>query len=284
MITQQHSLLPAAEAGHTLFQDDFQDGLRHTGDDAPWELRPAGGFPHGDGIVHRTPDGFAVVPTDLHPATGEPAFARPTGPEPPSALLRWTAALRATASSGAPGFDAEPGRLLTAEAELAVRAFGTGGSPADGTAADPARDVARAAGVLLAFDRETGMVFDFALTGSAVYAIYERLPVAGRTHRAFSCAVPLAGVRPGRFHHCALTLDRTASTVTWTLDGSEVLSVASIGYQDFHDSFLMWDVPGAEEAVTPRQLDFGFSLFAAEPAGQGIRLESRGLRVTTQPV
>ncbi|MFG2792119.1 DUF6081 family protein [Streptomyces sp. NPDC048419] len=284
MITQQHTLAPAGYGRHTLFEDDFRAGLRHTGDDAPWELRSAGGFPHGDGIVHRTPDGFAVIPTDLHPGTGRPAFARPTAPEPPGALLRWTAALRDTASSGALGFDAEAGRLLTAEAELAVRAFGTGGSPADGAAADPARDVALAAGVLLGFDRETGMVFDFALTGSAVYAIYERLPVAGRTHRAFSCAVPLAGVRPGGFHRCALTLDRSASTVTWTLDGTEALSVASIGHQDFHDSLLMWDVPGEEELVTPRQLCFGFSLFAARPVGQGVRLEARGLRVTTEAV
>jgi hypothetical protein len=284
LITQQHTPAPATTAERTLFQDDFRDGLRFEGGDPPWELRGAGSFPRGDGIVHRTADGFAVVPTDVHPLTGEPAFARPSGPEPPSALLRWTAALRATAGSGVPGFDAEHGRRLTAQAELAVRAYGTRGAPADGAAADPARDVALAAGVLLAFDRESGMVFDFALTGSAVYAIYERLPVAGRGHRAFSCAVPVAAVRPGRFHRCALTLDRSAATVSWTLDGTEVLTVANIGQQDFHDSCLMWDVPGREELVTPRQLAFGFSLFAAAPAGQGIRLDARHLRVTTEPV
>ncbi|MDV9178501.1 DUF6081 family protein, partial [Streptomyces sp. W16] len=102
MITQQHTPAPATTLERTLFQDDFREGLRFEGVDPPWELRSAGSFPRGDGIVHRTADGFAVVPTDVHPVTGEPAFARPSGPEPPSALLRWTAALRATAGSGVP--------------------------------------------------------------------------------------------------------------------------------------------------------------------------------------
>ena len=283
MTTQRTLALPTAP-GRTLFEDDFRDGLRSLGVDAPWELRgTTEALPHGDGVIGRTADGIAVVPTAVHPLTGEPAFARPTGPEPPSAFLRWTAAVRATSDAGLAGFDAHRGEVLTGTAELAVSAYGTGGAPADGAAADPARDVQLGAGALLAFDRETGMVFDFAITGSAVYAVYERLPVAGAGHRAFSCAVPLADVRPGRFHRCALSLDRAAGTVRWTLDGQEVLTVAGIGRQVFHDSCLLWDIPGDERTVTPRQLGFGLSTFAAAPGGQGIRLAARRFGVTTAP-
>ncbi|MFE0464620.1 DUF6081 family protein [Kitasatospora sp. NPDC058965] len=248
-----------------LFRDGFAAGPDR------WEPRPDA----ADGRATTGPDGLDVVPAGVDPATGRPAFARPTGPEPPSAFLRWAAVARATASSGLPGFDARDGELLSCSAELAVEVDGTPGVPGQ-----PAADVKAGAGALLAFDRASGMVFDFALTRSTVYAIYERLPGGG--HHAFSCAVPLGPARPGDFHHCELGLDPAAGTVRWTLDGTPRLTVDRIGEQVFDEpERLLWTVPGRVRPATVRQLAFGLALLADRPTGQGVRLRARSVTVTT---
>ncbi|MFF5138962.1 DUF6081 family protein [Streptomyces sp. NPDC013157] len=261
------------------FVDDFAHGLDHTGPGASWRLRDTHIGAGGDGVVGRGEDGVVIVPRSVHPGTGEPAFTPSEGPEPPDAFLRWTAYLETTASTGFAGFDVSPERTLTVEAELAVRAYGTWGAPASGAAADPAGDVGRGAGALMTFDRETGMVFDFCLTGSAVYALYERLPRAGRDERAFSVAVPLCDVRPGRPHHCALTHDPAAGTVRWVVDGRHTLTVGDLGHQQFDGAFVLWELPGEERAAAPRQLAVGLTTMAASVHGQGIRLGVRRVAV-----
>lgn len=262
-----------------LFHDDFAHGLDHGRPDATWRPRDTHIGAGGDGVPVRTADGLVVVPKGVHPRTGEPAFTLPEGPEPADAFLRWTAYLQATASSGAPGFDTPPDRTLTVEAELAVRAYGTCGAPASGAAADPAEDVRRGAGALMTFDRETGMVFDLCLTGSAVYALYERLPRPGTGDHAFSVAVPLADVRPGRPHHCALTYDPAAGVVHWAVDGIRALTVGDLGRQQYDGVHVLWEVPGEERRATPRQLAVGLTTMAARPHGQGVRLTVRRVAV-----
>ena len=253
-----------------LFREDFAAGL-HAG---RWELRPTYAFAVGDGLVARTAQGIAVTPSAVDPATGEPSFARPDGPEPPSAFLRWAAVARVTTAAGWPGFAAHASEPLAGSVDLAVNSYGTAAT------ADPVADVRQGAGALFAFDRETGLVFDFAVTANGVYAIYERLPMPGKQHRAFSCVVRLANVFPGASHRCAIELDSAQGTVRWLFDGQPMLTVTRLGRQGFPDSCLLWAVPGEEEIAIPRQLAFGLCLLADAPHGQGVRLAASGFTVT----
>ncbi|MFE6872371.1 DUF6081 family protein [Kitasatospora sp. NPDC057692] len=228
-----------------LFHDDFRAGFDTA---ARWQ---AG----GDGIAAASADGLAVRSTGTDPATGEPVFTATRAPDAPGGgrgdHLKWTALVRHTARSGLPGFDLPPGGALTVDAVLAARFPGTGRHPFGAAVADPAGDPRLAAAGLVVLDPVSRTVFDFLLTDTRVYALYECLPPPGTDpaaptaptaatapaapaaprRAAFSHAVPVAARTPGAWHRCAVRVDRSGTRVTWLLDGAEVLAVDRIGHR-----------------------------------------------------
>ncbi|MGW0701996.1 DUF6081 family protein [Streptomyces sp. NPDC002867] len=265
------ALVPAgpvgAETGTRTTWDDFSGGFDHTGDDAKWSVTPLGSFPHGDGRTSTSRAGLRVVPTGTDPVTGAPAFAYTTGKESAGgdgALdhIKWFALASHRASSGVLGFDATPGTVLTFHSSLSARTFGTERHPFGDAVADPRADLRLAAGAMTTIDQESNMVFDFFVTNSRIYALYERLPTPGADHAAFSYALPVARrSSPDQADDLAISYDRAAGTVVWTVNGREVHKVDRIGFRPTDRTHLVIDLGGREELVTPRQLAPGFGMF-----------------------
>jgi hypothetical protein len=267
-----------------LFLEDFSKGLR-TGDEAPaWRLRPVDALPGGDGSVRTDPDGLVVVPTAVHPVTGEPAFAAPeTGPGGVPLHMRWAAFTTHATPGGGPGFDASASGPLTVSAELAVCAFGLGEHSYDDVT-DADTDPRLGAGGLISADRETGIIFDFFVTHRRVYAVYERLAMRpDADFAAFSYAVPVADREPAQFHRLEVTYDAKVGAAYWAVDGTGVLSVDRIGFRCLDAKYLRQDNGGREEPVLPQRFSYGLGLFTDRHFGQGIQLSVRQLSVLTSP-
>ncbi|ACU75333.1 conserved hypothetical protein [Catenulispora acidiphila DSM 44928] len=262
--------LEAARTASPVFHDDFHKGFAAAGPGALWQVRPAAGLPAGDGAVLVSPLGLHVAPPHTDPATGEPRFAD-AGDQP--VHVRWAALAARTSKADFPGFDAVPGTWLVLETQMSVTPFGL---ERIGAAAD---DPAVAAAALITTDRETGMVFDFMVTGGRVFAVYERLGAPDAPHAAFTYTVPVAVTQPGRSHTCVVAYDASAGTVRWILNGSNVLTVDRIGERMPDDSALTRDNGRPAAVCTPRQLAVGLGMFAEKSLGQGVRLVVRRVTV-----
>ncbi|MFD5920024.1 DUF6081 family protein [Kitasatospora sp. NPDC058201] len=283
---------------HDEFRDGFPDGFRgglHDGlhDGLRAGLR-AGSGPgpgwqaRGDGVATVSADGLLVRSAGTDPVTGAPAFTATCDPAAPGGgrgdHLKWTALVRHTAGSGLPGFDVPDGGALTVGAVLTARFPGTGRHPFGAAVADPASDLRLAAAGLVAFDPASRAAFDFLLTDTRVYALYERLPEPAGSGAprpaAFSQAVPVAVRTPESWHRCAVRVDRGGTRVTWLLDGAEVFAVDRIGHRPAGREHLLLDHGGEPgEPVRLGQLAVGLAtmtlLDGAGPDGRGlVRLDA----------
>jgi hypothetical protein len=267
-----------------IFHEDFTGGLRTEGPGAPWRLRPVDGLPEGDGVVRGGPDGLTVVPSSRQPRTRRPAFTEPKpGPDGNPLHLRWGAFTTGGTASPRGGFTAKPGELLSVTAEVGLRGFGLRSHPYHDVD-EPTADARLGAGGLISVDLETGVIFDFFLTHSRLYAVYERLALQPDAEfAAFTYCVPVADRTPGTLHRLQVGYDVEAGTAHWTADGQEVLSVERIGLRSLDARWLRRDNGGREEAVRPRGLSFGLGLFLERYFGQGVRLSARRFSVSTSP-
>ncbi|MEU8088836.1 DUF6081 family protein [Micromonospora sp. NPDC049101] len=258
---------------HEQVWDDFRNGFDSTGPGSRWFHTTAGPHVADDGVVTTSADGLQVVSGGRHPGTAEPAFTRTVPPEPadgaglPGVLdhVKWLVYAQHQASTGLPGFDATPGRVLSCSATFGGRTYGTGGHPFGAEVADPDDDLRLATAAINAFDAETYVVFDFFLTNKRVYAFYERLPFARDTlgdYAAFSYGVPVADRTPDDEHRVEIGYDRLAGTAHWLLDGREVFRVDRIGHHLPGRRHLVLDHGGTETTAQPRQLNFGMGLLS----------------------
>ncbi|MYS20713.1 hypothetical protein GA0115240_122415 [Streptomyces sp. DvalAA-14] len=266
-----------------LFEDDFRQGLLCDGPARRWELRSVEDLPRGDGLVSGTADGLVVLPASRNATTGEPAFTRPADPAAKTEFLRWAAFADRTTADGGFGFAVRPGEVLSGTVEYAVRTYGTEHHPLGDAVTDHNADMRLGAGALISIDRETGLVFDFVQTNTAIHALYERLPRPGSDHATFSYGIPVGTREPDTFHTCTVSLDPGKGVVRWILDGREVLAVDRIGHKVLDPARLLWEAPGEERTAVPRQLNFGLSTFAGKVWGQGVRLAVRRLTVSSAP-
>lgn len=108
----------------------------------------------------------------------------------------------------------------------------------------------------------SGLVFDAAVTGDAVFAIHERLPGTDEVP-IFTRVVddPFAGLvtGPGVPHNCAITFDTRSGTVQWHADGA-----------------LLYEVSGT---AIPAEINVGLGMFTLHPvtAGASRSLHGQGL-------
>ncbi|GAA1094979.1 DUF6081 family protein [Tsukamurella spumae] len=106
---------------------------------------------------------------------------------------------------------------ITVSAGLSAAGIGASGDYRDGFAA------------LVVLDLATGLVFDIGATGDQVLAIHEKLPMGeGPFTRVVDA--PLAGIETGSdvVHRCAITLDRSAGSATWEVDGVRLFDAHAI--------------------------------------------------------
>lgn len=274
----------------TLWEDDFRGGLSAGGPDARWRfVQPTAELVADDGVVTFGRDGLRLVASGRNPTTREPAFTRtvPSEVDNPGGLpgfvdhAKWITYVNRQASSGFQGFDAEPGRVLSCEATISGRTYGTGGHPFGDAVRDPEDDLRLAGAMLNCIDMETSVAVDFILTNKRVYAYYGRTNFARRQlgrYAAFAHNVPVADRSPDDSHRVRIAYDRGAGVVRWLLEGEEVLRVDRIGHRLGRDTLTL-DEGGEQSIVEPRQLSFGMGLLAlldgSWPTGRGLVRLSR---------
>ncbi|MFB6527249.1 DUF6081 family protein [Streptomyces sp. NPDC056399] len=279
---------PAAQAKdrgvQTLLSDDFRAGFDTTN---TWQiLGEAGGeFPQGDGVVTTSAAGLDVTPGGRNAVTGEPAFRTTTGQQDDGGHGsgdhgKWLAFPRATASSGTPGFDVPATGALTCTTRVSGRTYGTERHPFGAAVANPDTDVRLASAAVVTADFDTKAIFDFSVINNRIFAIYERLPEAGKTYAAYSYAIPVAERTPGEYATLQVRLEGGGTRVSWKVNGKTVLSTDRIGTRAFDRKYMILDHGGTEERLKLKQLTCGFGLFtvldaAAGPQGKAlVKLDS----------
>jgi hypothetical protein len=259
------------EAAAVVFLEEFASGFVTDGVDAGWEYFAAGSYVADDGVVTTSARGLEIVASGTNAKTGEPAFVRTLAPEArnsaglPGTLdhLKWLTFIRHNASSGFPGFDADPGQVLSCAGWLTARTYGTADHPFGDGVAEADIDLRLAAVTMNAVDAETLMIFDFFVTNAKIYAFYERLPDRREElgdYAAFSYAIPVADRQPEDHNRLEISYDRSAGTVRWSVDGRTVFEVDRIGMRLDARQHLVLDLGGSEQRVEPRQLGFGIGM------------------------
>ncbi|BEJ11575.1 hypothetical protein CspHIS471_0200350 [Cutaneotrichosporon sp. HIS471] len=247
--------------------DDFKGGFGTNAADAKWNYFEFGPYVGNDGIASTSkPKGgqLIVSPPGTGPA-GKPAFtltAPPSGGVPGDIdHVKWLVFANATSSAGYPGYDTAAGYVTSCEAQISGTMFGAAANPFGVNAADPSLGWAGAVNG----DFETFMIFDFALTNDAVYALYERLPFGRsetRNYASFTALTRVASRNPGDRHVLKVSYDRSAKTVRWIVDKSEVYKIDRVGYYPPDRSSVLIDRGGVEEEVGQiRQLVCGVGTF-----------------------
>ncbi|GAA0707083.1 hypothetical protein Drose_14775 [Dactylosporangium roseum] len=272
-----------------LWESDFRTGFTAGAPDAHWRfVQPTADIVANDAVIGLGRDGLRLVASGLHPVTGEPAFTKTVASEVDTGGIpgfvdhaKWIAYVNRQASSGIQGFDAVPGRVLSCDATISGRTYGTGGHPFGNAVHDPDDDLRLAGSMLNSIDPETSVAFDFILTNKRVYAFYGRTNFARRhlgRYASFAHSVPLADRSPQDSHRVRIAYDRGAGVVRWLLEGEEVLRVDRIGHQLGRDTLTL-DEGGEPSTVEPRQLSFGMGMLTlldgSWPTGRGLVRLSR---------
>jgi hypothetical protein len=122
-------------------------------------------------------------------------------------------------------------------------------------------DARLASGGFRVFEPQTGMNFAFHITNELVYAVYERnITIAGIS--GFSYFIPVRPRQRKQMHHMKIIVNATSKTVTWMLDGREVLKVDRVGAtlkcQKLH---MVNNMSGTDIVTFPRKLYYGFGSF-----------------------
>jgi len=119
--------------------------------------------------------------------------------------------------------------LVAVGAGMRVTTSGTQSNP---YGADPG-DVRLGCGALNTIDLKSWMVFDFFVSGSAIVALYERLPFgqsAADPYPAFTELVPIAArSAPGEWHRYEIRYDRGNDRAEWRVDGEIVAERRHVG-------------------------------------------------------
>lgn len=255
-----------------IWSDDFAEGFRlgRIGTDAVWHQFEAGSFCPDDAVPTVDENGLKVIPRGVNPRSGDPAFTQTVPPSPPGAEIpgvvdhvKWFATVNKRSSKGFTGFDTPSGKTIHVEALIGGRTYGTEMHPFGDAVRDVPNDFRLGAPAMVTMDQETNVVFDFFLTNSGVFALYERAPFARDAfgnYAAFSFAVPVASRSPADWHRLAVSYDRDANTARWFVDGKVVLEVDRVG-RWIDRRYMIIDVGGDEQIVSLNQLDCGIGMF-----------------------
>ncbi|WP_405619779.1 DUF6081 family protein [Streptomyces sp. NBC_01511] len=248
-------------AGTVLFEDQYDNGFT-TGANGNWMVLGDAQWPEGDAVI-TTPGGVLnVVPTGVNPKTGDPAYARSTGPGGGAGSddhIKWIAFPNRYTAAGVPGFEVPDTGSVSCSHKVAGRTFGTE-NPFGPTVKDPANDIRLASVALITADFESQAIADFSVINDTIYAIYERLPSETRNYAAYGYAIPVAKTARGALHDLEVRIDRSGKRVTWLVDGRQKLQTDKIGTYAFDRKYMTIDHGGTEEEIELNQITCGMAL------------------------
>jgi hypothetical protein len=149
--------------------------------------------------------------------------------------------------TGFPGFKAPDNGEIYYEGKVAVETYGTENNPFN----VPADDFRLSSGGLVSIDFDTFMVYDFFMTATKAYALYERLPFDQKVKDPaafFTYVVPLIDLEPGVRYHYKLSYNKSKYQVWYYIDGKCVFSIDEFGRRlpkDFENHSQFKDLPAS---------------------------------------
>ena len=190
--------------------------------------------------------------------------------------MKWVTYMNHTASTGYPGFDVLPEKILKFETIMGGKSFGVEHHPFGNAVIDANNDLRLGSPVMLCSDPESMMVFDMFITNKMIYAFYERLPFA-RDHlgnyAAFSYQIPIVARKKEDIHKLGIAYDKRCNRVSWYVDGVEAFCVNDIGKR-ISRKYMTLDLGGKEEIIYINQLNAGLGLFTlldgSQPTGKAL--------------
>lgn len=153
---------------------------------------------------------------------------------------------------------------VTMVAQFAVTAVnGTLPTPAPLPATAYANNPYYGAGLLQAYDPNTGLVYGFIVTNAVVYALYGRLALPGTTYTPFVYLVGIfARGNVLQFNILQLSFSKSRGTVTYRVDGNDRMVLAASG-RPIDAQFLLTAPPAppaSYEAVFPQQVQMSIGI------------------------
>ncbi|MXM68983.1 hypothetical protein GR925_37730 [Streptomyces sp. HUCO-GS316] len=258
-----------ASRAETLFHDDFGEGFDM---ERLWDVPPL-----DDMVTDASPYGLTVTPARTDPVTGRPVFSRTADGDAVAAgagdHIKWVALTRGP--DGRRGFAVPSDQRIECSTALSSLSFGGDRHPFGAAVQDSESDVRLATAAVITMDPVSHSVFDFVLTNSRVYALYERVPSPGSAYASFSYAVPVADRTPEQWHRLTVAVEAGGTRVVWRADDEEVLAVDRIGHRLPDRRHMLLDHGGKEgEPVRLGRLVCGIGLLTmldgAGPDGRGL--------------
>ena len=149
--------------------------------------------------------------------------------------------------TGFPGSKVPDESELYYEAKISVETFGTEKNPFNA----PASDFRLSSGGMVTIDFDTFMVYDFFLTSTKAYILYERLPFDQKVKDPaafFTYVLPVSEIQPGVKHNYKLSYNKSKYQVHYYIDGKRVFAVNEFGRRlpKDHNDFLQFkELPGS---------------------------------------
>jgi hypothetical protein len=149
--------------------------------------------------------------------------------------------------TGFPGFKVPDEGEFYYGAKISVETFGTEKNPFNA----PASDFRLSSGGMVTIDFDTFMVYDFLITPTKAYVLYERLPFDRKVKDPvafFTYVLPVCEIQQGAKHHYKLSYNRSKYQVHYYIDGKRVFAVNEFGRRlpkDYDDFLQFKDLPGS---------------------------------------
>ena len=149
--------------------------------------------------------------------------------------------------TGFPGFKVPDDAEFYYGAKISVETFGTEKNPFNA----PASDFRLSSGGMVTIDLDTFMVYDFLITPTKAYVLYERLPFDRKVKDPaafFTYVLPVSEIQQGAKHHYKLSYNRSKYQVYYYIDGKRVFAVNEFGRRlpkDYDDFLQFKDLPGS---------------------------------------
>lgn len=225
-----------------LFKENFASGLKTAklGDrNAPWFFYERPGF------ISRDPS--AKVSTVKGELTVDiPRYSLTTiGVNDHSKFLIYSNSMNS--DRGFPGFKAPDNGEIYYEGRVVVETYGTENNPFN-VAAD---DFRLSSGGMVSIDFDTFMIYDFFMTATKAYALYERLPFDQKVKDPaafFTYVVPVMDLEPSARYHYKLSYNKSRYRVMYYIDGKHVFAIDEFGRRlaKEYDSYSQFkDLPGS---------------------------------------
>ena len=157
-------------------------------------------------------------------------------------------------------FTVPPTGELSYSAKIKSAAFGVDLQPFGSQVQDPQSDFRLANTALIINDYWSGLAFEFFITNTRIYAVYERLdydrPPLG-PYAAFTFAMPVGNTLPNQTHTYSINLNGAEKSVRWLVDGVEVYKIYTTGSR-ISRTLMSLDLGGVEQHIFPHNVTVGF--------------------------